>query len=122
MGSGIFRSFKSADRAFVDLSGKRIYLGRYGTQESRDRYDLAIAEWIARGRREAVPPTAPAAPEAGPTVSTIVAAFWNHCQSYYVDPDGKTVGFDDVFTRIDKCRAHYAKNGLGADYIDQFIR
>ncbi len=39
-----------------------------------------------------------------------------------VDPDGNTVGYDDVFTRIDKCRAHYAKNGLGADYIDQFIR
>lgn len=29
---------------------------------------------------------------------------------------------DDVFTRIDKCRAHYSVNGLGADYIDQFIR
>jgi hypothetical protein len=40
----------------------------------------------------------------------------------YVDPDGRTTGYDDVFTRIDKCRAHYARNGLGADYIDQFIR
>jgi hypothetical protein len=40
----------------------------------------------------------------------------------YVDPDGKNVGYDDVFTRIDKCRAHYATNGLGADYVDQFIR
>ncbi len=40
----------------------------------------------------------------------------------YVDPDGRTVGYDDVFTRIDKCRAHYARNELGADYIDQFIR
>ena len=31
-------------------------------------------------------------------------------------------GYDDVFTRIDKCRAHYAQNGLGAEYVDQFIR
>ena len=40
----------------------------------------------------------------------------------YVDPDGKCLGYDDVFTRIDKCRAHYAGNGLGAEYVDQFIR
>jgi hypothetical protein len=40
----------------------------------------------------------------------------------YVDPDGKTLGYDDVFTRIEKCRTHYAANGLGADYISQFIR
>ena len=32
------------------------------------------------------------------------------------------LSYDDVFTRIDKCRAHYATNGLGVDYIDQFIR
>ena len=41
---------------------------------------------------------------------------------YYVDPDGKTVGYDDVFTRLDKCRAHYTAIGLGADFVDQFIR
>src|SRR5919112_741167 len=39
-----------------------------------------------------------------------------------VDPHGKNVGYDDVFTRIDKCRAHYARNGLGEGYVDQFIR
>ena len=40
----------------------------------------------------------------------------------YVDPDGKCLGYDDVFTRIDKCRAHCAQTELGAGYIDQFIR
>jgi hypothetical protein len=40
----------------------------------------------------------------------------------YVDPDGKNVGYDDVFTRIDKCRAYYARTEFGADYVDQFIR
>ena len=33
-----------------------------------------------------------------------------------------TRGFEDVFTKIDMCRAHYAAVGLGADYVDQFIR
>jgi 2,4'-dihydroxyacetophenone dioxygenase len=40
----------------------------------------------------------------------------------YCDPDGVCTGFDDVFTRIDKCRAHYARVGLGEGYVDQFIR
>lgn len=40
----------------------------------------------------------------------------------YVDPFGKIQGYEDVFTKIDMCRKHYAEVGLGADYTDQFIR
>ncbi|MFO0823989.1 MAG: hypothetical protein U0792_12905 [Gemmataceae bacterium] len=40
----------------------------------------------------------------------------------YVDPDGNVTGFDDVFTRIAKCRTHYADCGLGSEYINQFIQ
>lgn len=55
-------------------------------------------------------------------VEEMITMFQVNGAMIYVDPDGKTTGFDDVFTRIDKCRAHYAKNGLGAEFIDQFIR
>lgn len=40
----------------------------------------------------------------------------------YVDDDGRQSGYEDVFTKIDMCRAHYAGCGLGAEYVDQFIR
>ena len=40
----------------------------------------------------------------------------------YVDVDGNTVGVEDVFSKIDKAREHYRNVGLGADYVDQFIR
>ena len=40
----------------------------------------------------------------------------------YVDAQGVSTGYDDVFTRIDKARAHYAAVGLGEHYIEQFIR
>ena len=40
----------------------------------------------------------------------------------YVDPQGKATGYDDVFTRLEKARAHYAAVGLGEDYVEQFIR
>ena len=41
---------------------------------------------------------------------------------YYVDAQGQNTGFEDVFTKIDMCRDYYVEAGLGADYIDQFVR
>ena len=41
---------------------------------------------------------------------------------YYVDENGNHTGFEDVFSKIDMCRKHYIECGLGADYVDQFIR
>ena len=40
----------------------------------------------------------------------------------YLDDANKHAGYEDVFTKIDMCRAHYSTNGLGADYVDQFVR
>ena len=40
----------------------------------------------------------------------------------YLDADNRQTGIEDVFTKIDMCRAHYDKIGLGADYVDRFIR
>jgi hypothetical protein len=39
-----------------------------------------------------------------------------------VDPHGTVTGYDDVFTRLDKARAHFAATGLGESYVEQFIR
>ena len=57
-----------------------------------------------------------------PDVEEMITMFQVNGAMIYVDPDGKCLGYDDVFTRLDKCRAHYATNGLGAEYADQFIR
>jgi 2,4'-dihydroxyacetophenone dioxygenase len=40
----------------------------------------------------------------------------------YLDESGRQVGFEDVHTKIEMCRNHYRQVGLGADYVDQFIR
>ncbi len=37
------------DLAFVEIDGKRHYLGNYDTRESRERYHRLIAEWEASG-------------------------------------------------------------------------
>jgi 2,4'-dihydroxyacetophenone dioxygenase len=40
----------------------------------------------------------------------------------YVDPYGKAEKVEDVFSKIKMAREHYEKVGLGADFVNQFIR
>jgi len=40
----------------------------------------------------------------------------------YVDEAGKAIGYEDVFTKIEMCMAHYEKVGLGKAFVEQFIR
>lgn len=40
----------------------------------------------------------------------------------YLDEANKQIGLEDVFTKIDMCRKHYDAVGLGADYVNQFVR
>lgn len=55
-------------------------------------------------------------------VEEMITMFQVNGVMYYVDPWGRNTGYEDVFTKIDMCRKHYESNGLGADYVDQFIR
>ncbi|RKR07290.1 quercetin dioxygenase-like cupin family protein [Kushneria sinocarnis] len=40
----------------------------------------------------------------------------------YVDPYGKALDYEDVFTKLDNVRRHYEQIGLGASYAEKFIR
>jgi len=40
----------------------------------------------------------------------------------YLDARDNVTGYEDVWTKIDMCRAHYERNGLGSDYVRQFVR
>ncbi|CAH1653647.1 2,4'-dihydroxyacetophenone dioxygenase [Chelatococcus asaccharovorans] len=55
-------------------------------------------------------------------VEEMITLFNTNGAMIYVDPDGNAVGYDDVFTKIEMCRKHYEAVGLGANYIDQFVR
>ena len=40
----------------------------------------------------------------------------------YFDEQNRPVGHDDVHTKIELCRDHFAQVGLGEDFVEQFIR
>jgi 2,4'-dihydroxyacetophenone dioxygenase len=52
----------------------------------------------------------------------MITLFNIHGAMIYVDGAGRTTGCEDVFTKTDMCRRHYAACGLGETYVDQFVR
>ena len=40
----------------------------------------------------------------------------------YVDPGGKALGYEDVFTKLEHARRHYEAIGQGAAFADRFVR
>jgi integrase len=76
-----YRLHKPSGQAVVTLDGRDLYLGRYGSVESRGEYDRLVAEWLAGGRR--------LAPGADATVSEVMVGYVRHADAYYVK-DGRT--------------------------------
>ena len=50
-----YRLHKPSGQAIVRLNGRMSYLGKHGTDASRQKYDRLIAEWLAQGRMAAEP-------------------------------------------------------------------
>ena len=62
-------------QARVRINGQEYWLGRYGSVESRRRYDELIAKYLARRQQRDV----------GITVSQVVSLFWRHAKLRYGD-------------------------------------
>jgi hypothetical protein len=76
-----FRCHKASNQSFVELNGKRIYLGRYDLPETREKYHRTIAEWLAASRK-------PAAAPGGIAIVELVDRYWEYAITYYRRPDG----------------------------------
>ncbi len=55
-------------------------------------------------------------------VDEMITYFQVNGAMIYVDPWGKVQGYEDVFTKIEMCRKHFAEVGLGESFADRFIR
>lgn len=71
-----YRLHKASGQAVVVINGKTCYLGKHGSQPSRETYARAIAEWSAQGRM-------PITDKGGITVNEVMAAYVEHAQTYY---------------------------------------
>src|SRR5262249_39061374 len=88
-----YRLHQASGQAIVTLPdglGNRrdVYLGQYGTPESRTEYVRVIAEWEANGRRS--PQPSHKAPDL--TVNEMLNAYWKHAEAYYRFKERKHCG------------------------------
>lgn len=72
-----YRRHKPTGQAVVRIDGRDFYLGKYGTQESRERYAVLIADYLTIGSRGPVPE-----PESdrGRSVDEVIAAYWEQIE------------------------------------------
>ncbi len=69
------------DDAFVELNGRRHYLGRHGSQESKQEYHRLLAEWTCNGGE--LPSDKPDV-----TVNSLMLRYCRHAEAYYRSPSG----------------------------------
>lgn len=77
----VYSLHKTSGQARVRIDGREIYLGVYGSPESRDRYNELVTLWAARH------------PEAGQytlTVDELALAFLRHAETHYVKQGRQT--------------------------------
>jgi len=93
-----YRRHKVTGRAVVTLDGRDYYLGKWNTAASRRAYDRLTSQWLSAGR------VLVSMPSDILTVTEMLAAFWRHAKTYYVDPDGgasqERINFGTLIKRL----------------------
>ncbi|WP_164103544.1 tyrosine-type recombinase/integrase [Candidatus Laterigemmans baculatus] len=99
-----YRLHKPTGRAVVTIGDRDIYIGEYGTEDSRRQYGLLLAgETAPKAKRDPEPS------EQAITVVEVLAAFWNHAQSYYVKNGEPTNELDALRLVIRDARTLYGR-------------
>ncbi len=96
-----YRLHKGSGQSFVQHKGKRYYLGKYGTEASREAYDRFIAALVAKQPRLRIAQAG--RPGDGPLMVEILAAYLEFATGYY---RGGTLG--NIRTAIAEVKRLYA--------------
>jgi integrase len=70
---------KPTGQAYVRLGGKPYYLGEYGSDKSKERYNRLKAEWLVNRHAPVFKPKA----NSGPTIADICLAYLDFAERYY---------------------------------------
>lgn len=108
------------------LKGKWHYLEHDCKSEQTLYGDSILTDrrtgWATEGGYSMEPPGETHTLEVPDGVEEMITLFHVTGAYVYVDPYGKAEKVEDVFTKLKMAREHYEKVGLGAGYVDQFVR
>ena len=105
-----YRLHKATGQAFVELGGRRFYLGKHGSKASREEYERRIAEYLGNGRK--LPPTRT---KTGISCRELAVHFLEWAEGYYVKNGEMTGTFFHCRNAISLLVKHY-----GHESVDNF--
>ena len=105
-----YRHHKASGQAFVELSGRRFYLGKHGSKASREEYERRVAEYLGNGRK-----LAPTQTKTGISCQELAVRFLEWAEGYYVKNGKQTETFDHCRRAIALLVKHY-----GHESVDNF--
>ena len=89
----------------------------------KGRWRYLEHDWIAEEGSFVYEPPGEIHTLAVPDDCTEMITFFNISGAMiYLDAHDKVIGYEDVWTKIDMCRTHYERVGLGGEHVRQFIR
>ena len=82
-----YRLHRGSGQALVQINGRRIYLGKYDSEASKERYRRVVAEWLRRGSGRSSSAERPLDPESI-SVNRLLQGYWEFARGYY-QQDGR---------------------------------
>jgi len=108
--------------ARVVLSGREIYLGIYGSSESKEAYERIVAEWLSEGRKTPKPRRMSAAARRQEDqdggivrVTELAVRYYDQAVDYYVKEGEPTSELDGIRYILSVFRKYY-----GSVAVDEF--
>jgi integrase len=83
-GTPKYRLHKGSGQALVQINGERIYLGKHGTEESKEKYRRFVAEYLASYSKPKPGVAHGGNPLSPVAVNQLILAFWQHAKQRYV--------------------------------------
>ena len=102
-----YRLHKATGQAFVELGGRRFYLGKHGSKASKEEYERRLAEYLANGRK--LPPTMT---KTGISCRELAVHFLEWAEGYYVKNGRQTATFNHCRNAIALLVQHYGNESV----------
>ena len=75
-----YRLHKGSGQALVQIRGSRIYLGKYGSETSKEKYRRLVAEFMSTG---ADPVSGQLASNDDVAINELILRYWRFALDYY---------------------------------------
>ena len=102
-----YRHHKATGQAFIELEGRRFYLGKYGSKASKEEYERRLAEYLANGRK--LPPTQT---KTGISCQELSVHFLEWAEGYYVKNGRQTETFGHNCRAISMFVKHFGNESV----------